>query len=79
MLNASYIKEFSLIRKAEDPLDLNACFLDLNTLLAREDSAIRYFCMLQLNSLNSFAMLDELIGGNVADKLRWKPRGSASV
>ncbi|KAL8161601.1 hypothetical protein V2J09_013090 [Rumex salicifolius] len=41
MLNANYIKEFTLIRKAEDPLDLKNCYLDLNTLLAREDSAIR--------------------------------------
>ncbi|KAL2559671.1 RNA-proCES [Forsythia ovata] len=41
LLKANYIKEFTLLGKGEDPLDVNKCFLDLNTLQAREDSAIR--------------------------------------
>ncbi|EXB82642.1 hypothetical protein L484_027823 [Morus notabilis] len=41
LLKANYIKEFSLLGHAEDPLDVKKCFLDLNTLQAREESAIR--------------------------------------
>ena len=41
LLKAKYIKEFSLLRKDEDPLDVKKCFLDLTSLQAREDSALR--------------------------------------
>lgn len=41
LLKANYIKEFTLLRQAEDPLDLKSCYLDLNSLQAREESAIR--------------------------------------
>lgn len=41
LLKANYIKEFSLLRQDEDPLDVKKCFLDLTGLQAREDSAIR--------------------------------------
>lgn len=41
LLNANYIKELTFLGQGEDPLDINKCFLDLNTLQAREDSAIR--------------------------------------
>ncbi|XP_018813301.1 protein LSM12 homolog [Juglans regia] len=41
LLKANYIKEFSLLGQAEDPLDIKNCFLDLSTLRAREDLAIR--------------------------------------
>ncbi|XP_010272019.1 PREDICTED: protein LSM12 homolog A [Nelumbo nucifera] len=40
-LKANYIKEFNLLGQAEDPLDLKKCYLDLNSLQAREESAIR--------------------------------------
>ena len=42
LLKANFIKEFSLLRQDEDPLDVKKCFLDLTSLQAREDSAIRY-------------------------------------
>ncbi|KAK6242038.1 hypothetical protein SCA6_007427 [Theobroma cacao] len=41
LLKANYIKEFSLLRQDEDPLDVKKCFLDLTSLQAREDCAIR--------------------------------------
>lgn len=41
LLKANYIKEFSFLGQSEDPLDLKKCFLDLNSLQAREDSALR--------------------------------------
>ncbi|XP_062159511.1 uncharacterized protein LOC133866868 [Alnus glutinosa] len=41
LLKATYIKEFSLLSQAEDPLDIKKCYLDLNSLQAREDLAIR--------------------------------------
>ncbi|TYJ49646.1 hypothetical protein E1A91_A01G148900v1 [Gossypium mustelinum] len=41
LLKANHIKEFSLLRQDEDPLDVKKCFLDLTSLQAREDSAIR--------------------------------------
>jgi hypothetical protein len=40
-LKANYIKEFSFLGQAEDPIDANKCFLDLSSLQAREDLAIR--------------------------------------
>lgn len=46
-----------MLGQGEDPLDIKKCFLDLNTLQAREESAIRYsfsfiiswisFCLIQ--------------------------------
>lgn len=42
LLKANYIKEWSLLGQAEDPLDIKKCYLDLNSLQAREDSAIRW-------------------------------------
>ncbi|XP_004135229.1 protein LSM12 homolog A [Cucumis sativus] len=41
LLKANYIKEFSFLGHGEDPLDLKNCYLDLNTLRAREELAIR--------------------------------------
>ncbi|XP_078438436.1 RNA-processing, Lsm domain-containing protein [Wolffia australiana] len=41
LLKANYIKEFSLLGRADDPLDLSKCFLDLASIQAREDAAIR--------------------------------------
>ncbi|CAA6670063.1 unnamed protein product [Spirodela intermedia] len=41
LLKANYIKEFSLIGRAEDPLDLTKCYLDLAAVQAREDATIR--------------------------------------
>eukprot|EP00268_Persea_americana_P001057 TRINITY_DN103130_c0_g1_i1.p1 TRINITY_DN103130_c0_g1~~TRINITY_DN103130_c0_g1_i1.p1 ORF type:complete len:181 (-),score=38.02 TRINITY_DN103130_c0_g1_i1:328-870(-) len=41
LLKANYIKEFSLLAKAEDPLDPTKCFLDLPSIQAREEAAIR--------------------------------------
>lgn len=41
LLKANYIKEFTFLRQAEDPLDLKNCYLDLSSLQAREESAIR--------------------------------------
>ena len=42
LLKANYIKEFTLIGRAEDPLDLSKCYLDLASIQAREDAAIRW-------------------------------------
>ncbi|KAI5679163.1 hypothetical protein M9H77_10113 [Catharanthus roseus] len=41
LLKANYIKEFTLLGQGEDPLDVKKCFLDLTSLQAREESAIR--------------------------------------
>ncbi|KAJ4711162.1 protein LSM12-like [Melia azedarach] len=41
LLNANYVKEFSFLGQAEDPLDVKKCYLDLNGLQAREELAIR--------------------------------------
>ncbi|XP_052185551.1 uncharacterized protein LOC127797078 isoform X2 [Diospyros lotus] len=41
LLKANYIKEFAYLGQAEDPLDIKRCYLDLNALQAREESAIR--------------------------------------
>ncbi|KAI3467486.1 hypothetical protein Pfo_024149 [Paulownia fortunei] len=41
LLKANYIKEFTFLGQGEDPLDVKKCFLDLSTLQAREESAIR--------------------------------------
>ncbi|KAL1556714.1 hypothetical protein AAHA92_12299 [Salvia divinorum] len=41
LLKANYIKEFAFLGQGEDPLDVNKCFVDLNTLQSKEESAIR--------------------------------------
>ncbi|KOM28258.1 hypothetical protein LR48_Vigan511s008100 [Vigna angularis] len=41
LLKANYIKEFTFLGQAEDPLDPSNCFLDLTALQAREEIAIR--------------------------------------
>ncbi|KAK9276315.1 hypothetical protein L1049_005846 [Liquidambar formosana] len=41
LLKANYIKEFSFLGQAEDPLDSKKCYIDLNGLQAREESALR--------------------------------------
>lgn len=41
LLKANHIKDFNFLGQGEDPLDVKKCFLDLNTLQAREESAIR--------------------------------------
>ncbi|KAJ8773832.1 hypothetical protein K2173_008295 [Erythroxylum novogranatense] len=40
-LKASYIKEFSFLGQAEDPLDIKKCYIDLHGLQAREELALR--------------------------------------
>ncbi|KAM7251972.1 hypothetical protein ACFE04_023855 [Oxalis oulophora] len=40
-LKANYIKEFTFLGQTEDPIDADKCFLDLASLQAREDLAIR--------------------------------------
>ncbi|KAG6766064.1 hypothetical protein POTOM_030129 [Populus tomentosa] len=40
-LKANYIKEFSLLGQAEDPLDIKKCYIDLHSLQAREELALR--------------------------------------
>ncbi|XP_057421060.1 uncharacterized protein LOC130715077 [Lotus japonicus] len=41
LLKANYIKDFTFLGQAEDPLDPTNCFLDLTALQAREVVAIR--------------------------------------
>ncbi|KAL3501227.1 hypothetical protein ACH5RR_035676 [Cinchona calisaya] len=41
LLKANFIKEFTFLGQADDPLDVKKCFLDLHNLQAREESAIR--------------------------------------
>ncbi|XP_042452246.1 protein LSM12 homolog [Zingiber officinale] len=41
LLKANYIKDFTFLKKAEDPLDVDKCFIDLAGLQAREDAALR--------------------------------------
>ncbi|CAN4075648.1 unnamed protein product [Withania somnifera] len=41
LLKANYIKEFTFLGQSQDPLDISKCYLDLSSLQAREDSAIR--------------------------------------
>ncbi|KAK6931120.1 LSM12, anticodon-binding domain [Dillenia turbinata] len=41
LLKANYIKEFAFLGQAEDPLDMSKCYVDLNTVRAREEAAIR--------------------------------------
>ncbi|KDP21310.1 hypothetical protein JCGZ_21781 [Jatropha curcas] len=40
-LKANYIKEFSFLGQAEDPLDVKKCYIDLHSLQAREELALR--------------------------------------
>lgn len=42
LLKANYIKDFTFLGHAQDPLDPNTCFLDLTALQQREDVAVRY-------------------------------------
>jgi len=41
VLKANYIREFSVLSKGDDPLDPAGCMLDLNSIYAREDAALR--------------------------------------
>ncbi|KAI3976318.1 hypothetical protein MKX01_021860 [Papaver californicum] len=41
LLKANHIKEFTLLGQGEDPLDINKCYVDLNSVQAKEESAIR--------------------------------------
>ncbi|KAK4263311.1 hypothetical protein QN277_028743 [Acacia crassicarpa] len=41
MLKVNYVKDFTYLGQAEDPLDPKNCFLDLSSLQAREEVAIR--------------------------------------
>ncbi|XP_047269050.1 protein LSM12 homolog isoform X2 [Capsicum annuum] len=41
LLKVNYIKEFSFVGQSQDPIDFNKCYLDLTSLQAREESAIR--------------------------------------
>ncbi|XP_065860977.1 uncharacterized protein [Euphorbia lathyris] len=40
-LKANYIKEFSFLGQADDPLDFKKCYIDLQSLQAREELALR--------------------------------------
>lgn len=42
-LKANYIKEFSFLGQADDPLDVKKCYNDLHSLQAREELALRWF------------------------------------
>lgn len=51
LLKANYIKDFTFLGQAEDPLDPTNCFLDLTALQAREVVAIRFsFILLQFHN-----------------------------
>ncbi|CAL9047011.1 uncharacterized protein LOC135617486 isoform X1 [Musa acuminata AAA Group] len=41
LLKANYIQDFTYLKKAEDPLDLNKCYIDLAGLQAREEASLR--------------------------------------
>lgn len=41
LLKADYIKHFTFLRHGEDPLDLSKCYIDLDAVRAREQSALR--------------------------------------
>ena len=41
VLKANYIREFSVVGKADDPLDPAGCVLDLAAIHAREEAALR--------------------------------------
>ncbi|XP_031400945.1 uncharacterized protein LOC116210928 isoform X1 [Punica granatum] len=41
LLKANYIKEFSFLGHGDDPLDLKKCYIDLHSLQAREELALR--------------------------------------
>lgn len=43
LLKANYIKDFTFLGQAEDPLNPSNCYLDLSALRAREEVAVRYF------------------------------------
>lgn len=47
-MKANYIKEFSSLGQSEDPLDIKKRYLDLNSLQAREESAIRWVILFLL-------------------------------
>lgn len=74
LLKANYIKEFSFLGHGEDPLDLKNCYLDLNTLRAREELAIRF---LFFNNLLSFSIFGRCFNwfDFFSGKLRPKRRG----
>jgi len=40
-LKANYIKDFTLLSQEEDPLDLRNTYIDINSLQAREETALR--------------------------------------
>ncbi|CAI0379642.1 unnamed protein product [Linum tenue] len=40
-LKTNYIKEFSFLGQSEDPLDIKKCYIDLQSLQAREELALR--------------------------------------
>ncbi|XP_073100884.1 uncharacterized protein [Elaeis guineensis] len=41
LLKANYIKDFTLLGRGEDPLDLKKCYVDLPSIQAREEAALR--------------------------------------
>ncbi|KAF3329151.1 Protein LSM12 [Carex littledalei] len=41
LIKANYIKDFTMIGKGEDPLDLKKCYIDLGLIHAREEAALR--------------------------------------
>ncbi|KAI7757286.1 hypothetical protein M8C21_019197 [Ambrosia artemisiifolia] len=41
LIKANYIKDFTFLGQSEDPLDLNKCYLDLDSLQSKEYAAVR--------------------------------------
>ncbi|KAH9623308.1 hypothetical protein KSS87_000445 [Heliosperma pusillum] len=41
LLKADFIREFTFLRHEEDPIDIKNCVLDLSSLQAKEEAAIR--------------------------------------
>lgn len=54
LLKANYIKDFTFLGHAEDPLDPNTCYLDLTALQAREEVAIRYLFIIYYSTILIF-------------------------
>uniref|UniRef100_A0A7N0TEX8 AD domain-containing protein n=1 Tax=Kalanchoe fedtschenkoi TaxID=63787 RepID=A0A7N0TEX8_KALFE len=41
LLKANYIKEFRVLGRGDDPIDSSKCYVDMNSVLAREEAAVR--------------------------------------
>ncbi|CAN4112866.1 unnamed protein product [Withania somnifera] len=61
LLKANYIKEFTFLGQSQEPVDINKCFLDLSSLQAREDSAIRFGIGVTAEGQNIFDALSKTL------------------